>query len=60
MNKFNLFLAIGILSLLLMGVAVINPFSGNSSSDLSDYYFRQQALKRTGSDLTDYYFRHNL
>ena len=29
-----------------------------ASKDLTDYYFRQQALKGTGPDLTDYYFRH--
>jgi hypothetical protein len=33
---------------------------GPASIDLTDYYFRQQALKSTGKavDLTDYYFRH--
>lgn len=28
------------------------------STDLTDYYFRQQVQKKNGSDLTDYYFRH--
>lgn len=43
MNKNQLFLAISVVSLLLMGVAVFNPFNGNSSSAIeaaSDFHQR--------------------
>ncbi len=65
MNKNRLYLGMSIVSLLLMSLAVINPFTGSSwvnKDAASDLYQQHPELSVSAAqdaiDLTDYYFRH--
>lgn len=68
MNKNRLILIVGLLSVLLVAMAVSQPFSntttavessGSSANDLSDYYQRQAVLNAAASaGAGDFYQRH--